>query len=120
MRDLYRLVYTSFRKPSCDEKAIQDILQACKRNNPGRGVTGILLHSKNRFIQYMEGEKEHVEALYNLIKDDPRHTSVNRRSLIQSMKGHFRAGKWGIKTFRIKQLHSIRMLNHLTSQSLKS
>jgi len=80
MSDLYRLVYTSFRKSTCSEKEINNILASCKRNNPGRGVTGILLHSSSRFIQYIEGSKKDVEELYELIKQDDRHTSVNMRS----------------------------------------
>ena len=79
MSTLYRLVYTSFRKPACDENEIQNILASCKKNNPGREITGVLLHSDKRFIQYMEGDKEEVLSLYELIKDDPRHTSVNQR-----------------------------------------
>ncbi|WP_420576523.1 BLUF domain-containing protein [Ekhidna sp.] len=80
MSTLYRLVYTSFRKPECDENEIQNILQSCKKNNPGRDITGVLLHSDKRFIQYIEGSKEEVEQLYDLISDDPRHTSINQRN----------------------------------------
>ncbi|WP_425389556.1 BLUF domain-containing protein [Ekhidna sp.] len=80
MSSLYRLIYTSFRKPECDEEEIDNILSACKKNNPGRNVTGVLLHSDKRFIQYIEGEKDEVLDLYELIKDDPRHTSVNQRN----------------------------------------
>ena len=57
MSDLYRLVYTSFRKPKCDDGEIKNILDACKRNNPRRNITGILMHSDSRFIQYIEGSK---------------------------------------------------------------
>ncbi len=80
MRDLYRLVYTSFRKEFCDDLEIKKILESCKKNNPGRGITGILLHSDSRFIQYMEGSREDVTALYEKIKNDPRHTSINQRN----------------------------------------
>jgi hypothetical protein len=80
MSSLYRLVYTSFRKPNCDEKEIENILDSCKKNNPNRNITGVLLHSDKRFIQYIEGSKDEVQELYELIKDDPRHTSVNQRN----------------------------------------
>lgn len=80
MSNLYRLVYTSVRKASCDEQEIQNILESCKRNNPKRDVTGNLLHKKNRFIQYIEGSKEDVTELYELIKNDSRHTAVNQRN----------------------------------------
>lgn len=97
MDQLYRLVYTSFRKPECDEKEIENILKACQRNNPQRKVTGILMHSKNRFIQYIEGNEQDVTALYELIKGDPRHTSVNRRNFEPIDKRMFPSWEMGYK-----------------------
>ncbi|MFT4736523.1 MAG: hypothetical protein ACI8QD_000468 [Cyclobacteriaceae bacterium] len=80
MSSLYRLVYTSFRKPNCNQQEIENILASCKKNNPSRNITGILMHSNNRFIQYVEGSKDDLRQLYDLIKQDPRHTSVNERN----------------------------------------
>lgn len=80
MSDLYRLVYTSFRNPECDDHEIAKILASCKKNNPGRNVTGILIHSDSRFIQYIEGAKSDVEELFELIKKDTRHTAISRRN----------------------------------------
>lgn len=79
MSDLYKLVYTSSRRPHCDEQEIQNILSACQRNNPHKDITGILLHCKNRFFQYLEGDKDAIMALYNRIKTDHRHGGVNMR-----------------------------------------
>ncbi len=75
MPNLYQLVYTSVRKPNCDENEIVKILDSCKRNNPPQDVTGILLHSDDLFIQYLEGDKNIIK-LYDMIKDDPRHKRV--------------------------------------------
>ena len=75
MTHLYHLVYTSVRKPNCDEREISKILDACKKNNPPKDVTGILLHSDDLFIQYLEGDKDIIK-LYDLIKDDSRHKRV--------------------------------------------
>jgi hypothetical protein len=73
MMNLYQLVYTSTRKSNCDEREIQKILDSCKRNNPSKDITGVLLHSDKHFIQYLEGSKEIIK-LYDLIKEDPRHS----------------------------------------------
>lgn len=97
MSTLYRLVYTSFRKPECNEKEIENILNACKKNNPGRDVTGVLLHSEKRFIQYIEGEKDQVLDLYELIKDDPRHTSLNKRNFEPISERIFPSWEMGYK-----------------------
>jgi hypothetical protein len=72
MSNLYQLVYTSVRNTSCSEQEIQNILGACEKNNPSKNITGILLHSENRFIQYLEGDKDIIK-LYDLIKSDTRH-----------------------------------------------
>ncbi len=60
---LYQLVYTSVRKPGCDDYEIKKILESCKRNNPSKDITGVLLHSENHFIQYLEGSKDIINLL---------------------------------------------------------
>lgn len=79
MSSLYKLIYTSSRKPNCDAAEIDNILASCKRNNPSKNVTGILLHSKQRFIQYLEGDKDEIMRLFEAIKEDDRHGGVNLR-----------------------------------------
>ncbi|MGB3464870.1 MAG: BLUF domain-containing protein [Cyclobacteriaceae bacterium] len=81
MNKLSCLVYTSFRKPNCDEQELQNILKSCQNNNKPKGITGVLLHSKSRFLQYLEGDETQIVALYNKIKEDPRHASVTQRDL---------------------------------------
>ncbi len=79
MSSLYKLVYTSSRRPHCDEQEIQNILASCRKNNPGKDITGILIHSKNRFLQYLEGDKDEIMELFERIKQDKRHGGVNLR-----------------------------------------
>ncbi len=72
---LYQLVYSSTRNSSCSDGEIRKILASCEKNNPAQNITGVLLHSGNHFIQYLEGDKD-VIKLYDLIKTDPRHSHV--------------------------------------------
>lgn len=76
---LYKLVYTSARRSHCTDAEIENILAACRRNNHERDITGILLHSKQRFLQYLEGDKDTIYRLYERIKTDDRHGGVNLR-----------------------------------------
>ena len=101
-RSLYRLVYTSIRKPECDEAEIQNILNACRRNNPGKDITGVLLHSNRRFIQYLEGPLQDVQELFELIKDDPRHAAVNKRDLQPIEERLFPSWEMGYKNISRK------------------
>lgn len=78
--DLYRLVYTSFKQPICDEGEIQRILKSARAKNPAMGITGVLIHSDSRFLQYLEGEKEQLKLLFELIQNDKRHTAVVERN----------------------------------------
>ena len=79
MKNLYRLVYTSYRKTSCTDEEVEAILDSCKRNNPNRDITGVLMHSEKRFLQYLEGDKDELQELYDIIKADPRHGGANQR-----------------------------------------
>ncbi|WP_421763130.1 BLUF domain-containing protein [Ekhidna sp.] len=71
--DLYRLVYTSARLKNCSDKDVKQILQVSRRNNSKINVTGILIHTKDRFLQVLEGDKDVVMGLYNKIEKDDRH-----------------------------------------------
>ena len=70
---LFQLVYTSKRKPDCSDEEIDKILSSCKKNNPSRNITGVLLYSDTMFIQYLEGSSQEILALYDIIKEDSRH-----------------------------------------------
>ncbi|RAW02606.1 BLUF domain-containing protein [Pseudochryseolinea flava] len=70
---LAHLAYVSVRKKNCTEEEIEKILAACKINNAPLDITGVLLYSETKFIQYVEGESTSLMALYDKIKKDARH-----------------------------------------------
>ncbi len=73
---LSNLVYVSARKPNCTPAEIEKILDACNRNNQSVDITGVLLYSDTRFVQYLEGEYKLIFELYDKIKLDDRHKNV--------------------------------------------
>ena len=77
MSSLYNLVYVSNRPSSCDDEEIQNILTTSRKNNLKEKITGVLLHSENRFLQYLEGNKDEIMSLYERIAKDTRHTLCN-------------------------------------------
>lgn len=73
---LSHLVYVSQRKRNCSAGEIDRILASCKQHNPSLDITGVLLYSQAKFIQYVEGDAAQLSALYEKIKQDQRHENV--------------------------------------------
>ncbi len=73
---LVQCVYTSKASEYFDEADLADILEHSRRNNGGRGVTGILLYEAGSFFQVLEGPGPAVRALYAKIRTDRRHERV--------------------------------------------
>ncbi len=73
---LVRCVYASRAATDLSPAMIEDILERSRVNNPARGITGILCHSGDVFIQVLEGGRDEVCELYNSIVRDQRHANV--------------------------------------------
>jgi hypothetical protein len=70
--------------PTLPREEVDSILAASARNNPQRGITGLLLFNGRNFLQLLEGEEGEVAALMQTITADPRHSGVSvldRRSI---------------------------------------
>lgn len=72
----YTICYISKSKDSLSEKDIKEILEHALVENNRCEVSGVLLHSLGSFFQVLEGNKEHVQALYKNILDDDRHYDI--------------------------------------------
>ncbi len=90
--ELISLVYTSIAPQAMDDAKLLDILTVSRRNNKARQITGMLLHKDGFFIQALEGEKSAVEALYEVIKADPRHARINKMFMRTTRERSF--GNW--------------------------
>ncbi|MCJ2135907.1 BLUF domain-containing protein [Methylobacterium sp. J-026] len=80
MTDLYRLVYASknlVQGPESEVTAqVRQILDASRRNNRDVGVTGALMFNAGAFAQVLEGPRAGVEATFERIQRDLRHSDV--------------------------------------------
>ncbi len=63
--------------PSLSREEVDAILESSARNNPERGVTGLLLYNGRNFLQLLEGEEAELVALMVRITHDPRHTGIS-------------------------------------------
>jgi hypothetical protein len=73
---LYHLIYESRATQPFSDRDLLELLRHSRGYNAQRGLTGLLLYSpQGRFLQVLEGEKAEVEALYQHISHDTRHTA---------------------------------------------
>jgi hypothetical protein len=73
---LVRLLYASRAATSLTPEAVECILSSSRAGNMAKGITGLLCHSGDIFMQVLEGGREAVNALYLDIARDPRHSDV--------------------------------------------
>ncbi len=73
---LVRLLYASRCQPGQIHDTINAIMQTARQHNPAHGITGVLCHSEQVFMQVLEGGRTAVNSLYSKILRDPRHHDV--------------------------------------------
>lgn len=76
---LHRIIYRSQcaipGAPTEVDEEVATIVAASRGRNAAAGVTGVLLHSDATFTQVLEGTLPALEAVYDRITADLRHTS---------------------------------------------
>lgn len=73
---LVRLLYASRAATPLVAATLDAILEQSRRNNPPRGITGILCFSDNLFLQVIEGGRAAISTLFNTIASDHRHSGM--------------------------------------------
>ncbi len=73
---LVRLIYTSRAAQPITAETLHPILRVSRAHNAALGVTGVLVHTDGLFLQLLEGGRNAVNALYNRIARDARHTDL--------------------------------------------
>lgn len=96
---LYQIIYVSQR--ACDDEEIKKILEKSQTNNKEIEVTGLLMYTKDSFIQCIEGEKDNVNNLYDKIKKDDRHRNSVLISYRPIKKRDFPAWNMGEKNINV-------------------
>ena len=89
---LKQLVYRSKATATFSEEDLARITSDSLPFNEANGITGILLFDGEYFFQVLEGECEKVEALYEHIKKDRRHSAIVKVTEIVIHERNF--GAW--------------------------
>lgn len=86
---LVRLLYASRAAAPVTQEIIESILQQSRTHNPAHGITGILCHGGDVYMQALEGGREAVNSLYMKIVRDTRHREVILLHYAEVPERHF-------------------------------
>jgi len=94
---MYQLSYSSRATSDVSQEIISGILETSRERNKAIGVTGCLVFHKFSFVQIIEGEKSHIQSLFEDIRRDKRHSDV---TLLWEGKNNERNfGDWNMAYF---------------------
>ena len=74
--DWVTLSYVSDAAEEFGILSLMQLVDKASRSNKALNVTGVLSFDNGRFGQILEGKSKDVEAIWELILKDPRHTNV--------------------------------------------
>lgn len=86
---LVRLLYASRAAAPVTQEIIESILQQSRTHNPSLGITGVLCHGGEVYMQALEGGRDAVNALYTKIVRDTRHREVMLLHYAEVPERHF-------------------------------
>ena len=107
---LVRLLYASRATAPLDAATIDAILNESGRNNPARGITGILCYGEDMFIQVLEGGRDEVCELFNAIVRDERNSGVRILSFEEISERRF--GAWTMGQVNVARVNPSLLLKY--------
>ena len=113
---LVRCLYASRPATPLTPSDLDEILVQSHRNNPRRGITGLLCFTSEVFVQVLEGGRDEVSDLYNAIVRDDRHGQV--RLLTYEEIAERRFGNWTMGQVDAKAVNPSLLLKYSKTASL--
>jgi hypothetical protein len=114
---LVRLLYVSRAADKQESAALtESIMSAARTYNPGNGITGVLCYGEGVFLQAIEGGREEINALYNMILRDPRHKNVVLMHYEEILERRF--GGWTMGQVNLAKLNASIVLKYSETPEL--
>ena len=107
---LVRLLYASRAVEPAADGLVDAIVTQARRNNPELGITGVLCHAGDVFMQVLEGGRDPVNTLYNRIVVDRRHRRVTLLNYEEILERRF-AG-WTMGQVNLSKVNSSTLLKY--------
>ncbi len=105
---LVRCLYASRATKALGDGALDAILRQSRKNNPRRGITGMLCYANGVFVQAIEGGRREVCALLNQIVTDERNTGVEILLFEEIVERRF--GNWTMGQVNMASVNSALLL----------
>jgi hypothetical protein len=86
---LVRLLYASRAAAAVTQETIDSIMRSARQHNPELGITGVLCHGGDVYMQVLEGGRTEVNELYNKIVRDDRHREIMLLYYVEVSERHF-------------------------------
>lgn len=110
---LYRLIYWSVATEPVNLADIRKIDAVANTANPAHGLTGMLVCSRDRFLQLIEGESLPVNRLYRNLMRDSRHDLLHLTEYVPIAERQFE--DWDMAMGHLSELpHHREVLGRLT------
>jgi hypothetical protein len=113
---LVRLLYVSRSVNPESNEATESIFRSARDNNHQNGITGVLCYGGGIYLQAIEGGRNHVNALYSVIVEDPRHTDVVMLDYEEISERRF--GGWTMGQVRLDKLNPSIVLKYSETADL--
>lgn len=107
---LVRLMYCSRAAVGVDQEELAGILRQSRIDNAACGITGMLCYSEGLFIQVLEGGRATVNAVYNRIAADTRHTDVTL--LVYEEVSERRYSSWTMGQVNMARINTAMLLKY--------
>ena len=107
---LVRCLYASRATTPLDAARIDAIVEQSQRNNPPRGITGLLCVFDDVFVQVLEGGRDPVCDLFNTIVRDPRHHALRILSYEEITERRF--AQWNMGQVRLTSVNAALLLKY--------
>jgi len=107
---LVRCLYASRARQPLLPATIDAIVEQSRRNNPSRGITGLLCFVDDVYVQVLEGGRDAVCELFNTIVRDDRHQGLRLLSFEEI--GERRFGHWNMGHVNIAKVNTALLLKY--------
>lgn len=113
---LVRLLYASRSDQEISNTLIEEVLSAAQVHNPENGITGLLCYGNNVFVQALEGGREQVNRLFQLLAKDQRHHDVTILQYQEIEQRRF--ANWSMARVPLDKLNMSQLLRYSETATL--